>query len=298
MKFNSVALLAFATSVAAHSTWQQLWVNGVDKASTCARLPASNSPVGTTEAAVRCGNGNTFAPSVCEVNAGGEITIEMHAQNGDRSCTNEAIGGNHDGPVIVYLQKVSDAKTASGSGQWFKIYQNGLVSKDYWGTDVINANCGKQSLRIPADISAGDYLLRTEVIALHVAGSPGGAQHYVSCFQLKITGGGSANPSGVAFPGGYSATDPGILFNLYGSYTSYPVPGPAVYTGGAGSGSNPPPASSTTSTRTSTSTSTQPTATAPAAGTVQKWGQCGTGYGNCVAGSTCVKLNDYYSQCQ
>src|SRR5690606_34410032 len=129
------------------------------------------------------------------------------------------------------------------------------------------------NLRIPSDIAPGDYLLRTEVIALHVAGSPGGAQHYVSCFQLKVTGGGSANPSGVSFPGAYSASDPGILFNLYGSYTSYPVPGPPVYTGGAGSGSGsqpqqPPPASSTT-------TSNTPAPTAPSAGTVQKYGQCG-----------------------
>ncbi|RPA72788.1 hypothetical protein BJ508DRAFT_67612 [Ascobolus immersus RN42] len=310
MKFNTAALLAFATSAAAHSTWQQLWVNGVDKASTCARLPANNSPVGTTEAAVRCGNGNTFAPSVCEVNAGGTITIEMHAQPGDRSCNNDAIGGNHDGPVIVYLQKVDNALTSSGAGQWFKIYQNGLVSKDYWGTDVLNANCGKQDLKIPADIAPGDYLLRTEVIALHVAGSPGGAQHYVSCFQLKVTGGGSANPSGVTFPGGYSANDPGILFNLYGQYTSYPVPGPPVYTGGAGGGNpSPQPTSTATSTTTQapqpTSTTTQqpqPTQTQPSGGSISKWAQCGgigwTGSGTCVSGSTCVKLNDYYSQCQ
>lgn len=59
-------------------------------------------------------------------------------------------------------------------------------------------------------------------------GSLGGAQFYVSCYQLRVTGGGSASPAGVSFPGAYSATDPGILFNLYGTYTSYTVPGPAV----------------------------------------------------------------------
>jgi lytic cellulose monooxygenase (C1-hydroxylating) len=127
----------------------------------------------------------------------------MHAQPGDRNCRNEAIGGNHDGPVIVYLSRVSDAKSSPGSN-WFKIYQNGLVRPDYWGTDDLNANCGKQDLKIPSDIAPGDYLLRTEVIALHVAGSAGGAQHYVTCFQLKITGNGTANPKGVSFPGAYS----------------------------------------------------------------------------------------------
>lgn len=93
----------------------------------------------------------------------------MHQQPGDRSCTNEAIGGNHDGPVIAYLSKVGDATKDAGN-RWFKIYQNGLVRTDYWGTDVLNANCGKQVITIPADIAAGDYLLRAEVIALHVAG--------------------------------------------------------------------------------------------------------------------------------
>jgi hypothetical protein len=80
---------------------------------------------------------------------------------------------------------VGDATQDPGSS-WFKIFQNGLVSADYWGTDVINANCGKQDIQIPSDIAAGDYLLRSEVIALHVAGSVGGAQvHTFSCLYMK-----------------------------------------------------------------------------------------------------------------
>ena len=37
----------------------------------------------------------------------------MHAQPGDRSCSNPAIGGAHYGPVLVYMAKVSDATTAT-----------------------------------------------------------------------------------------------------------------------------------------------------------------------------------------
>lgn len=33
--------------------------------------------------------------------AGDTVTVEMHQQPNDRSCANEAIGGNHYGPVIV-----------------------------------------------------------------------------------------------------------------------------------------------------------------------------------------------------
>ena len=56
-------------------------------------------------------------------------------------------------------------------------------------------------------------------IALHVAQSVGGAQFYLSCSQITITGGGSGTPGPlVAFPGAYSPTDPGILIDIY-----YPV---------------------------------------------------------------------------
>lgn len=33
--------------------------------------------------------------------AGDAVTVEMHQQPGDRSCANEAIGGDHWGPVLV-----------------------------------------------------------------------------------------------------------------------------------------------------------------------------------------------------
>jgi hypothetical protein len=72
------------------------------------------------------------------------------------------------------------------------------------------------STKIPASLPSGNYLLRVEHIALHGAGSEGGAQIYIQCAQLKVTGGGKGTPSPkVAFPGAYSKTDPGIKFQLY-----------------------------------------------------------------------------------
>lgn len=44
----------------------------------------------------------------------------MHQQNGDRSCRNEAIGGAHYGPVMVYMSNVDDSSKADGSSGWFK----------------------------------------------------------------------------------------------------------------------------------------------------------------------------------
>lgn len=79
------------------------------------------------------------------------------------------------------------------------------------------------SFTIPKDTPSGDYLFRVEQIGLHVAQSLGAAQFYISCGQITVTGGGSGTPGPlVAFPGAYSATDPGILIDIY-----YPIVSPA-----------------------------------------------------------------------
>jgi cellulase len=169
--------------------------------------------------------------------AGQEMIVEMHQQPNQRECTTEAIGGAHYGPVLVYMSAVSDATTADGSSSWFKVAEDGYdVATKTWGTMNLNTNCGKQTFTVPADIAPGNYLVRAEAIALHSAGSSGGAQMYMTCFQVNVSGTGTAVPEGVLFPGAYSATDPGILINIYQTITEYIIPGPAVYTAGGASG--------------------------------------------------------------
>jgi cellulase len=89
----------------------------------------------------------------------------------------------------------------------------------------MEACCGHVDVKIPTDIPAGDYLLRAEVIALHVAGGLNGAQFYASCYQVTVSGGGSASPALVQIPGLYSNTDPGILINIHQKMSSYIDPG-------------------------------------------------------------------------
>jgi hypothetical protein len=48
-------------------------------------------------------NGNKPAAGNCAVNAGDILAAEMHQQPGDRSCSNQAIGGDHFGPTIIYM---------------------------------------------------------------------------------------------------------------------------------------------------------------------------------------------------
>ena len=93
-----------------------------------------------------------------------------------------------------YLTKVDNAATADGSTPWFKIKEIG--PKFPGGTwDLSNT----YSVNIPSCIPAGEYLLRIEQLGLH---NPGAApQFYISCAQIKVTGGGSKAFSGVSIPG-------------------------------------------------------------------------------------------------
>lgn len=50
--------------------------------------------------------------------------------------------------------------------------------------------------------------------------------------QLSVTGGGSASPALVNFPGAYKASDPGIKINIHAAISTYIAPGPTVYAGG------------------------------------------------------------------
>lgn len=164
----------------------------------------------------------------------------------------------HPGALQFYMAKVPEGDTAAswdGSGaHWFKIYQDNVTvsasGQITWPSmgkivfflskpttkqiDVLTTLLGVSvpSVELPASLPNGDYLIRVEHIAVHVAYSEGGAQFYLACGQINVTGGGNGKPSPlVAFPGAYSPTDPGILFDMYSPQTSYTPPGPAVWTG-------------------------------------------------------------------
>lgn len=69
---------------------------------------------------------------------------------------------------------------------------------------------------IPSSVPSGKYLVRIEHLAVHNAANAGGAQFFVSCGQVEVTGGGSGTPGPlVAFPGAYRSDDAGIHFNNY-----------------------------------------------------------------------------------
>ncbi|RYN27471.1 hypothetical protein AA0112_g7954 [Alternaria arborescens] len=133
---------------------------------------------------------------------------------------------------MVYLAKVDDALSTTVTGlKWFKIYEDGMDANGEWAVTRLYNNKGLVDFVLPSCIPSGQYLLRAELIALHAASNYPGAQLYMECAQINVTGGGTASPATVSFPGAYKATDPGIKFQLYWPKpTSYTIPGPRPFT--------------------------------------------------------------------
>ncbi|KAI0021741.1 lytic polysaccharide monooxygenase [Xylariomycetidae sp. FL0641] len=139
----------------------------------------------------------------------------------------------HQGPVLNYLAECSGECTEATAGDltFTKISAAGLISGQEWATDDLIAANFSSTVTLPAALAPGNYVLRHEIIALHSAGSENGAQNYPQCLNLKVAdgGGSTALPAGEPATDLYTPTDPGILFDLYSGYTSYDIPGPAVW---------------------------------------------------------------------
>jgi hypothetical protein len=92
------------------------------------------------------------------------------------------------------------------------------------------ANGNPVTLALPTQVAPGDYLIRHEIISLQNGGSPGGAEFYPSCTQVRVGGSQTGTPDQtVSFPGAYSDTDPGIDDpNVYDPGSPYTFPGPPV----------------------------------------------------------------------
>ena len=125
---------------------------------------------------------------------------------------------------------------------WSYSYGTTYATNATWAVDNLIVAHGQHSIIVPdvagkspetpfqfgvADIHiklAGDYLLRVEILALHQADSLydqnplRGVQNYISCTQVTVTSAGETAvtlPEGIAFPGNYTDTTPGIQFNIY-----------------------------------------------------------------------------------
>ncbi|KAL0571312.1 hypothetical protein V5O48_010647 [Marasmius crinis-equi] len=212
MKFAAPLLSAalLAQSASAHYIWTTL-IAGSTTSTAAVRQPLNNSPVtSVTSNDIRCNVNPSPASQTVSVAAGSTIGFKL-----DNTLY-------HQGPAAIYLGKApSTAASWDGSGaNWFKanlfIAEWGATFNPFTFTDF---NANQLTTTIPSSVPAGEYLVRIEAIGLHVAGAP---QWYISCAQISITGGGSANPAKVSIPGYVSPSDPGLTVNIYNPVpTSY-----------------------------------------------------------------------------
>ena len=167
---------------------------------------------------------NAGKTKVLEIAAGEELTVKL------------GVGAKmeHPGPGLAYMSRAPDDDVVSydGTGDWFKIYQEGTCgSGDFtkdawctWGKDTLSAT-------IPAGTPSGEYLVRFEHIGVHRS-HVNQPEHYVSCVQVKVTNGGNGTPGPmVKFPAAYSDKDPYANFSIYNGAKDFPFPGPEVWDG-------------------------------------------------------------------
>ncbi|KAB5586175.1 glycoside hydrolase [Coniochaeta sp. 2T2.1] len=177
------------------------------------------SPSAYASSDIVCHLGATPAGAEAPVNAGDTIEIQWTPWP-----------ASHKGPVIDYLANCNVPCTSVDKTKlnFFKISEVGLVdaASDTWAATQLTNNNNSWLVSIPTDIAPGNYVLRHEIIALHAGGQPNGAQNYLFCFSLAISSSGSKNPDGIPAQKFYSASDPGILFDLFSkSLAAYKIPG-------------------------------------------------------------------------
>ena len=164
----ATALLGVAS---AHQNFHQFWVNDETPGyQVGVRMPPSNSPVtDVTSDDMACNVGGSKVPSGVETVAAAEgDTIKVQWDN-----------TGHPGPITHFLYgPVDDASKADGIGAgWFKIDEQDQVAGK-WANEIMQASNSTHEFKLPTGLATGEYLLRSEMLALHASQTLGGGQFY------------------------------------------------------------------------------------------------------------------------
>ncbi|KAF2000379.1 lytic polysaccharide monooxygenase [Amniculicola lignicola CBS 123094] len=179
-----------------------------------------------------CNNPGSNAEKYADIPAGGEIKAYYP-------------GWPHDiGAIIVWMAYCGVQPDAcfsfDGIGKhWFKIRQVGLedgtIRNGQWALKELLTSNYTWTTTIPTSLHEGAYLIRHEIIALHVPYTP---EFYPECAHLYVSGSGQEKPSEqylVDITGVWKANDPSLNLTIYeeptASKTQWVIPGPPVWRG-------------------------------------------------------------------
>ncbi|KAJ3036810.1 hypothetical protein HDV00_002363 [Rhizophlyctis rosea] len=270
MKAVLLSLAAFAAGVHAHGAVTSYQIDGVTFPGYQGFSPSPSyagiqlqwpdyNPSTATASTTRC-NGGTTAPSFASVNPGSTFRAYW------------AQWTHIPSSVAVYLYPCDSFPCTFTGSNWFKIDQaavlSGTVGGDDWAGNFIIKK-GYWESKIPANLKAGKYIIRHELIARHQANNP---QFYAECAQIQVGGSGTVIPPSsyrVAIPSTAFAnpSDNMLNFEVNGSTmpgSQYVISGPALYDFSSGGSSDPVTTTSTTTTTRTTTTTTRTTTTSQA----------------------------------
>jgi hypothetical protein len=263
----ALSLLSLLPSVAAHGYVGKVVIDGTTYTGNVPNAKPSDSPIrqisdispvkGSNNPSLNCGLNAQLATQVVPANPGSVVEFYWGNPGGENWPHNT-------GPIMTYMGACDSStcdKFNGSTAKWFKIDQIGKESdgNTWYQQDIMNGK--PASVTLPTQVAPGDYLVRHEIIALHLAVTLGGAEFYPSCTQIRVGGSQTGTPNQtVSFPGAYNDNDPGIYdTSIYSPGASYTFPGgpvsnlasPADMTGqlsGNGSSSSPAGNSSPSST--------------------------------------------------
>ncbi|KAK0736262.1 glycosyl hydrolase family 61-domain-containing protein [Apiosordaria backusii] len=155
---------------------------------------------------------------------------------------------HHPGTYAAYLSPIPSEKTVknyAGDGDFFKIWEFGTypnLTPETSYQDTWRLLADPLTFPIPAATPPGQYLLRFEHVALHLASKRGGAEFYPSCAHIEVvnagwkSGGPKPGPT-VKFPEAHQAEENGkLIFNMWDfndvqQLNSKKMPGPPGWDG-------------------------------------------------------------------
>ena len=253
-----VVLLALCPLAICHSMVADIWANGVhyngfDPNKNLTSYPSDTPgwyttniggsplyPIDTNQPQIICAKGGSNANISVPVTAGTDVRLRWWQ-------VNVAWPSSHHGPIINYLAPCNGpcSKVDMTTLKFVKISERGFVrqtneAEGFWAADELIADDGSWNVRIPDGLAPGEYVLRHEIIALHVAFtgtgaySSSGAEFYPQCVNLKVEGSGTTHiTGGVGARALYDGSEPGLRMNIHegSDHSGFVMPGPPLWTG-------------------------------------------------------------------